>query len=192
MKQLDLIEPNLPVGFRYFQEFITREEEDEILANLEFLNWRKIKMFGVESKRETVHFGMDYNYESRSISPTNAPPTFLIPLINKVARKFELHPDELEEILISHYPPGAGIGWHKDAPMFETVIGVSLKNDCLMKLRLRHGNIKEDFEVTLEPRSLYIISGIARWEWQHHIKPVIMDRYSITFRTLRNSPNLAS
>jgi alkylated DNA repair dioxygenase AlkB len=39
--------------------------------------------------------------------------------------------------------------------------------------------------VVLEPRSLYVMEGAARWNYVHSISPVKELRYSITFRTLR-------
>jgi alkylated DNA repair protein (DNA oxidative demethylase) len=41
------------------------------------------------------------------------------------------------------------------------------------------------WELTLEPRSGYVLAGEARRSWQHSIPPAKELRYSITFRTLR-------
>jgi hypothetical protein len=42
-------------------------------------------------------------------------------------------------------------------------------------------------EITLEPRSAYVLSGPARTQWQHHIPAVTQERWWMTFRTLRHA-----
>ena len=37
--------------------------------------------------------------------------------------------------LINEYPPGAPIGWHRDAPQYDIVFGVSLLSACRMMFR---------------------------------------------------------
>ena len=96
----------------------------------------------------------------------------------------------LVELLASRYPPGARIGWHRDAPMFgPTVAGLSLAGPC--ELVLRHGDA-ERYTLALAPRSLYVLGGAARASWQHMIKPVPALRYSLSFRTLKQSGAPAS
>jgi alkylated DNA repair dioxygenase AlkB len=70
--------------------------------------------------------------------------------------------------------------------MFETVHGVSLLAPARMRFRRDvPGRERETYEMTLEPRSGYVLAGEARTKWQHHIPPAKSLRYSITFRTLR-------
>ena len=40
-------------------------------------------------------------------------------------------------------------------------------------------------EAQYKPRSAYLLTGTARWGWQHSIAPTPALRYSITFRTRR-------
>lgn len=56
-------------------------------------------------------------------------------------------------------------------------------------MRFQRKNIseKEVYESELEPRSLYIITGKARYSWQHSIPATKNKRYSITFRTLKEN-----
>ena len=44
---------------------------------------------------------------------------------------------------------------------------------------------EKPLELTVEPRSVYLIAGHARWQWEHHIPEAKDLRYSITLRTLR-------
>ncbi|WPU66481.1 alpha-ketoglutarate-dependent dioxygenase AlkB [Peredibacter starrii] len=181
-KQLAFLEDSPPKGFKYFPDFISVAEEKKLLAFLQSLDWKNIHMHGVIAKRKVVHFGMDYYYDSRTFSPTTPAPKELQFLIKRAAKALKVAPQSIKEILISYYPVGAPIGWHRDAPMFESVFGVSLENSCTMKFRSDSGNYKTE----LEPRSGYIIEGEARWKWQHHIPAVKTERYSITMRTMKD------
>jgi len=97
--------------------------------------------------------------------------------------------------LINEYSPGAPIGWHRDAPQYDIVTGVSLLSACRMKFRPHvspgaRGSSgarrrTATHEITLERRSAYVMSGDARNAYEHHIPAVSALRYSITFRTLR-------
>jgi alkylated DNA repair dioxygenase AlkB len=98
--------------------------------------------------------------------------------------------------LINEYPPGAPIGWHRDAPQYGVVTGVSLLASCRMKLRRYVSPSahmqgapprKTTHEIELAPRSAYVMSGSARHDYEHSIPPVERLRYSITFRTVRRS-----
>jgi len=106
--------------------------------------------------------------------------------VRAAAARFAGHePDELVEALVQRYPPGSTIGWHRDAPAFEHVIGVSLAGACRMRFQRGKGEQRQVAEVVLEPRSGYLLAGESRTAWQHSIPPTKELRYSITFRTLR-------
>ncbi len=184
MSKTDLISPTFTSNLIYIPEFITQEEEQFLLNNIEQLDWQKVIFFNKEARRKVVHFGLDYSFDTRTVSPTTLPPFFLQFLIEKSARLVDQKPEELSEILITYYPTNAGIGWHRDAPMFDKIIGISLHNFCEMRFRKRT-NHKEQIKVGLEPRSVYILSGAIRWGWEHSIFPLKSPRYSITLRTLR-------
>jgi alkylated DNA repair dioxygenase AlkB len=96
-----------------------------------------------------------------------------------------VEPTALAEALITEYSPGAAIGWHKDAYPFDLVIGISLVSAS--RFRFRRGKVRawETAELPLPPRSIYVLTGPARTEWEHSIPPVKELRYSVTFRTLR-------
>src|SRR5262249_42009161 len=102
-----------------------------------------------------------------------------------VARLASVSHEALVEVLVNAYPPGAGIGWHRDAPQFGLVIGVSLLGEC--RLRFQRGRVaaRQTRSVTIAPRSAYVLDGEARDEWQHSVRPMKSLRYSVTFRTLR-------
>ena len=93
-------------------------------------------------------------------------------------------PEQLVEAVVTEYPSGAPIGWHRDVPQFEIVIGISLASSCRMRFK-PYKETGRIVSITLEPGSIYVMSEAARWKFQHSIPPVKELRYSITFRTLR-------
>jgi alkylated DNA repair dioxygenase AlkB len=103
----------------------------------------------------------------------------------RLAAWAEVEADALVEALVTEYAAGAGIGWHRDAPMFGIVVAVSLVAGVRMRFRSVQDPSGPKIDMVLEPRSAYLLSGSARWQWQHHIPPVKELRYSVTFRTAR-------
>lgn len=148
----------------------------------------EVRMHGVVAKRRVAHFGWDYGYESWRITQTEPIPAWLMPLRERAAGLIALPAERLEEVLVTRYEPGAGIGWHRDAPMFgPIVVGVSLLAACRMRFQRKSGADRETAEWLLEPRSAYVLSGEARRSWQHSIPPTKALRYSITFRTVNKT-----
>jgi DNA oxidative demethylase len=179
-------EPVLPEGFQYLPDWISQSEEPTLLEYIARLSFSDVRMHGVVAKRRVVHFGWDYGYESWRISRTDAVPDWLMPLRARAAVLIEQPAEALEEVLISRYEPGAGIGWHRDAPMFgPAVVGVSLLGTCRMRFQCKRGAERKTAECLLAPRSAYVLCGAARKDWQHSIPPAKELRYSITFRTVK-------
>ena len=144
-------------------------------------------MHGVVAKRTARHYGFDYDYERRGLIHDAEPvPEWILPVRAAAADLAALPAEDLVEVLVQRYPEGAQIGWHRDAPMFGTVVGVSLLSSCRMRFRRDVRGERRTFELELEPRSGYVLAGEARTAWQHHVPPTKSLRYSITFRTLRN------
>ena len=143
-------------------------------------------MHGVVAKRTAKHYGFDYDFERRRAVPDAEPiPGWLEPARARAAELAGTSPASLVEVLVLHYPEGAQIGWHRDAPMFGTVAGISLLSPARMRFRRGRTGAWETAELVLEPRSGYVLAGDARTKWQHHVPPAASERYSITFRTLR-------
>ncbi|MEA2365220.1 MAG: hypothetical protein QOE69_518 [Thermoleophilaceae bacterium] len=174
-----------PEGIVYRPELLSVEDEDELVRRMKTLRFDPIVLHGQAAKRTGRHYGLDYDYGSRTPMPGEPAPHWLLPVRAKAAALAGHDPEELVEILVQRYPPGATIGWHRDAPAFGTVIGVSLGG--FSRLRFQRGKREQRrvWEVMLEPRSGYVLSGEARRSWEHSIPPTKELRYSITFRTLR-------
>jgi alkylated DNA repair dioxygenase AlkB len=175
-----------PEGLVYRPELLTQADERSLLAELERLEFHEIRMHGVVAKRTARHFGLDYDYERRAtVEDADPLPEWLVPVRARAAELAGVEPDELVEILVQRYPAGAQIGWHRDAPAFGIVVGISLGSSSRMRFRRDKGGVRKEFEVELEPRSGYVLAGEARSAWKHHVPPTKELRYSITFRTLR-------
>jgi DNA oxidative demethylase len=187
-------EPPVPAGFRYRPSLVTEEEELALVEAIRGVALSAVEMRGQVAKRRTAHFGVTYGYGERPDEPGPAIPEFLFGVRARAAQWARIDPDAFAEGLITEYRPGAGIGWHRDAPMFGIIAGISLLAACRMDFRPYRspaavdpasGPRRRTHTMELEPRSGYLISGIARREYEHSIPPMKALRYSITFRTLR-------
>ena len=146
-------------------------------------------MRGVVARRRVAFFG--HSYDAGRVSPPL--PAFLFPMRVRIAQWANVDAHTFAMALINEYPPGAPIGWHRDAPQYGIVAGVSLLSSCRMRLRpyVGPGVPKQGqrrtatHEILLEQRSAYVMTGESRSAFEHQIPPVTALRYSITFRTLR-------
>jgi alkylated DNA repair dioxygenase AlkB len=175
---------DLPEGLLYRDEFLSRDEEDRLMAQLPGLRFDPIVIHGQAARRTARHFGLDYDYERRTPKAGEPLPDWLEGVRSGAARLADVRPDELAEVLVQRYPIGSTIGWHRDAPAFRLVVGVSLGGACRIRFRPA-GETQPVEETVLEPRSAYVIRDQARWAWQHSIPPTKEERFSITFRSLR-------
>jgi len=180
-------ETGVPDGFRYQPEFLAPDEEQALVARVRDLPLREFDFHGYIGHRRVVSYGWRYDFGERRLRHADAIPDFLLALRELVAPFAGLDPDALEQVLVSEYAPGAGIGWHRDKPVFGEVVGVSLLAPCVFRFRRAVGQRWKRANVVAEPRSVYLLSGPARGAWEHSIPPVKAQRYSITFRTLRNA-----
>jgi DNA oxidative demethylase len=181
---LDLDAP--PDGLVYLPGFISADEERALLDAMATVEFHAVVMHGQAAKRTVAHFGLTYGYESWSLDQAPPLPSWLQPFLPRVATAMHERPDAIAELLVSRYPPGARIGWHRDAPMFgPTVAGLSLGSACTLKLRRARAGGFDSYALDVAPRSLYVLGGAARTVWQHMIPPVPALRHSLTFRTLK-------
>jgi alkylated DNA repair protein (DNA oxidative demethylase) len=174
-----------PEGLLLRPELLTVAEEAALLARFGDLPFDPIVLHGRAARRTARHYGLGYDYESRTPQPGEPVPGWLLPVRRRAAGLAGEEPEALVEVLVQRYPPGATIGWHRDAPAFGTVIGVSLGGSCRLRFQRGTGDRRRVWEILLHPRSGYVLAGEARRSWQHSIPPTKELRYSITFRTLR-------
>jgi alkylated DNA repair dioxygenase AlkB len=182
--QADLFE-RYPPGLRFRGEFVTPAEERELVAHAATLPFRAFEFHGWTGNRETVSFGWRYDFDHARVEPAPPIPDFLLPLRERAATFAGLPPEAFEQALVIRYGIGAGIGWHRDRPVFERVFGLSLGSACVLRFRRRIPTGFERFRLDAQPRSAYLLTGEIRDHWEHGIAPVDSPRYSITFRSRR-------
>jgi len=176
--------PTMPDGFRYQENIITEAEEAALVAALGTLELKPFEFHGYLGNRRVTSFGLRYDYTRRTVEAAEAFPPFLSELREKAAVFAGRRIEEFVQAGVNQYPPGAGIGWHKDKPQFGVVVGVSLLAPAIMRLRLATGKTWIRKSQELQPRSIYILDGEVRSKWEHSVPPVTSLRYSLTFRTL--------
>jgi alkylated DNA repair dioxygenase AlkB len=177
----------LPDGMRYRADIISAEDEQVLAAFIASLPLKPFEFVGgFQGNRRVVSFGWRYDFNAHQLHKSDDIPFELIGLRQKAARFAGMAADAFEQALVTEYAPGAGIGWHKDRPVFGEVIGVSLLAPCRFRLRRRTGTTWERASLVAQPRSAYLLSGVARTQWEHSIPPLDRLRYSVTFRNFRD------
>ena len=175
----------LPEGFLYRDGFLTEAEEAELLRIFRGIEFAAYDYHGYLAKRRIARYGVNYELNTRQPDETAPPiPEFLLGIRARAAEVAEVPADHLVHAMVSEYSVGTPIGWHRDAPQFGAIVGISLASSCRMRLKPYHGPGKV-LSLMIEPRSIYVIKGEARSKWQHRIPAVSELRYSVTFRTLR-------
>jgi len=179
-----------PSGFAYRPEFVSASDERLLLDFAAGLELHPVLIRDQPSRRLVRHFGYGYDYETWRVHEIEPIPSELEALRERAEALAQLAPGEFVEVLVTRYPAGAAIAWHRDAPAFaERIVGVSLGSACQLQLRSGEGAERRVFEQELEPRSAYLLSDAARTTWQHRIPPTPAERWSLTFRALRRGPS---
>lgn len=184
LHMLDLFDAPIVPGLAAAPDAITEIEESALIARIDALDLSPFRFQQWTGKRLTRSFGWSYDFETGRFAPTDPIPDWLFPVRAIAALFAGLEPEALVQALVIRYDPGAGIGWHKDRPVFEHVIGISLGNASVMRFRRRTERGFERRSVPLAPRSAYHLADEVRHGWEHSIAAMDVPRWSITFRSL--------
>lgn len=179
-----LFDAPLIAGLRQCEELISEREENELVEQLERAELLPFRFHGWLGNRKTKTFGWHYDFDDASFTPAEPIPGWLQPLREAAAAFANIEAGELVHVLLARYDPGAGIGWHRDRDVFDEVVGVSLGAPATLRFRRRKTGGFDRASVHLVARSAYLLSGEARWAWEHSISPGDQLRFSITFRAL--------
>ncbi len=181
---MDLFDTPVLPGLSSQADLVSPQEERMLIARIDAADLEPFRFQGWLGKRLTASFGWSYDFEIGR--PRDAPPIpdWLRPFRDRAAAFARLDPDALIQALLFRYDPGAGIGWHRDRPIYEHVVGISLGAPAVMRFRRRRAGGFDRVSAPLEPRAAYHMSGLARHEWEHSISPMEQVRWSITFRSL--------
>jgi alkylated DNA repair dioxygenase AlkB len=187
-----LFASNVPDGFHYRDDFLAADDEASLIGDIGRVEFSTFEMRGVVARRRVAFFGSSYDAGRAKTPPL---PPFLVALRAQVAAWAGVDASAFAMALVNEYPAGAPIGWHRDAPQYGIVAGLSLLSSCRMKFRpyappRAHTSAQPrriaTHEITLQRRSAYLMTGESRQAYEHHIPPVATLRYSITFRTVRS------
>jgi alkylated DNA repair dioxygenase AlkB len=184
-----LFDHDVPHGFHYRENFVTEADERALLDGIAGVAFSDFEMRGVVARRRVAFFGQ--SYDRMAAAPL---PAFLLPLRATIAEWAGVAAEAFAMALINEYRPGSPIGWHRDAPQYDIVAGISLLSECRMKFRPyrspaspapQSSRRSTTHEIVLKRRSAYLMTHESRTAYEHHIPPVAELRYSVTFRTLR-------
>jgi len=182
-----------PAGLRYEDEFLSASEEAALLAAIADLPLHEATYKGYTARRRTASFGSSYDFGANTLNEAPPLPSFLLALRDKVAAWAGTPAERFAHGLVTEYRPGTQLGWHRDVPQFALIVGISLGSACRMRFRPyvtaapTRRNDPDAFDLELRPRSIYAMADEARWRWQHSIPPTPDLRFSITFRTMRDT-----
>jgi alkylated DNA repair dioxygenase AlkB len=180
--------PALPEGMRYAEALISAEEEQALAGYIATLPLKPFEFVGgFQGNRRVVSFGWRYDFNARKLEKANDIPAPLLALRDKAAAFAKINASRFQQVLVTEYAPAAGIGWHKDRPVFGEVIGISLLAPCLFRLRRKNSEKWERRSLVAQPRSAYLLAGPSRSVWEHSIPPVDQLRYSVTYRNFRDA-----
>jgi len=190
MSQADLFgtaaDARLPEGMRYQEEFLSVAEEASLISLIAALPLAPMKYQQYTALRRVVSYGGQYDFSAQKLNEAEPLPGWLDPLRQRAGDWAGIAPERFTQALIAEYRPGTPLGWHRDVPDFEDVVGISLLNEVVMRFRPyppQPGRRADVDRMTVAPRSIYLLRGAARWGWQHSVSPAKQLRYSITLRT---------
>jgi len=183
--QADLFGAPLLPGLAYRDTLVDAGAEQALIAHIEAASLTPFQFQQWEGKRLTRSYGWTYDFQTGRFAPGEPIPGWLAPLRSRAAAFAGIDAASLEQALVIEYGAGAGIGWHKDRPVFEHVIGVSLGAPATMRFRRRRRGGFDRATADLAPRSIYHMQGEVRDDWEHSIAAMNAPRWSVTFRSLR-------
>jgi alkylated DNA repair protein (DNA oxidative demethylase) len=181
---LDLFGTPVLPGLHTMPDIVDREEERMLIERIDATDPTPFKFQGWTGKRLTTSFGWAYDFEAGRPVAAEPMPDWLLPIRDRAAHFARQDPLLLIQALLIRYDPGAGIGWHRDRPVYEDVIGISLGEPATMRFRRRREGGFERASAPLVPRAAYHLSGPVRHDWEHSIVEMDRPRWSITFRSL--------
>jgi len=185
-RQIDLFaSPPAVPGLRLVEDAVDRAAERALERRIDAAPLEPFRFGQWRGKRLTANYGSGYDYQRGRLAPAPPLPGWLTDARDALAPQVGRAAGDFVQGLVIRYDPGAGIGWHRDRPQYGEVIGLSLSAPAVLRLRRRTAQGFERRSVELLPRSLYLLSGEVRAQWEHSIAPMEATRRSVTLRTLR-------
>ena len=170
-------------GLVYEPEFLSLDEENELIGIIQTLPLHAARYKQYLARRRVVSYGGSYDFDANRLLPGIGLDERLHGLRDRVAGWL----GDLVHALVAEYAPGTPLGWHRDVPDFETIVGVSLGGHATLRFRPYAGApaTRKVVQLDVAPRAIYKLAGEARWGWHHCVALTSELRWSITFRTRR-------
>src|SRR5258705_1308453 len=178
-------EPELPAGFRYIPDVISTADEKSLVQRFEKLPLKPFEFHGHQGNRRIYTFGHRYVFAGQEPRADASIPDYLLPLTDVASQISGVPAEAFEQLMVTEYAPGAGIGWHRDRPSYEDIVAVSFLTPCTLRLRRKVGEDWERRSAHIEPRSVYLLHGPVRNVWQPSLAPMAVVGASVTLRTFR-------
>ncbi|CAN8303739.1 unnamed protein product [Cochlearia groenlandica] len=209
---------NIP-GLFLLHDFVSAEEEQNLLAAVDTQPWIGL------AKRRVQHYGYEFCYGTRNVDTKKylgELPSFVSSILERISLFRDLDKDpsslNLDQLTVNEYPSGVGLSPHIDthSAFEDCIFSLSLAGPCIMEFRRYSASAwkvdstnDEDKSsnsscikkaLYLPPRSMLLLSGEARYAWNHYIPHHKIDkvkdkvirrsprRVSFTFRKVRNHP----
>jgi alkylated DNA repair dioxygenase AlkB len=131
--------PALPAGMRLEEEFLSRDEERSFVATIAALPLANMKYQQYTARRRVVSYGGQYDFSAQKLDEAEPLPAWLDPLRERAGAWAGIAPERFTQALVAEYAPGTPLGWHRDVPDFEDVVGVSLLDEAVMRFPLSAG-----------------------------------------------------
>ncbi|XP_052003424.1 alkylated DNA repair protein alkB homolog 8-like isoform X1 [Xyrauchen texanus] len=208
----------LPPGLSVFDDFVSPEEETQLLQTVDWTSHTDDVMVQKALKHRRVkHYGYEFRYDNNNVDKDKPLPGGLPVECDALLQKcladglISVLPDQLT---VNQYQSGQGIPPHVDthSAFEDTILSLSLGAKTVMDFRHPDGR---SVAVVLPERSLLVMKGESRYMWTHGITPRKFDvvpvseaggsgvmtsdlsnltlsrretRTSLTFRKIRHTP----
>lgn len=187
-------------GLYYIPNYLTQEEHNNIVNNLvTSTNWSAVG--SSSNSRKVLQYGYSYAYDKSGIKQIADIPELYKNLIdvNKINNCLGiklLDKNNFNQLIINEYKPKQGIHKHVDHVKYFGPVIMCIT--CGSGINMEFSIGEEIINFYVEPYSMYIMTGDARYKWKHGIRSTGFDtvtknnklekiarstRYSITFRS---------
>lgn len=179
-------------GLLVYPDFITEEEEQEILQALDNEPDNPWKTANFNGKHKGKRWGVHCNLRDRRVSAPERPmPSFYHRILQPKLAQLGLTPNEANAI---DYRPGDFLTSHVDDRQLskEPIANLSLAGACTMTFTnvtaRNKPSLPDSYRMYLPRRCLQVLTGAARYDMAHGIEAADLHDHRRVSLTMRESP----
>ncbi|MFK4405248.1 alkylated DNA repair dioxygenase AlkB [Bradyrhizobium ottawaense] len=124
-----------PTGLRHMDNFIEAAVEQALIGRIAALPLERFQFGAFEGNRRVASFGYRYDYTLQRLAEAEPIPDWLLPVARQAEAWAKLPEASVRQVLCTEYEAGVGIGWHRDKPHFDKILGLSLGSACNFRFR---------------------------------------------------------